>query len=61
MVTFLTRKGAEIFAANRKRGFRRIAKIEVDPKRKKFLLESVKTIKIRRLKGRPLLFEVIGR
>ena len=61
MPIFKTKAEATKSAMKRKAGFRTLIKKAESPGRKKFLKESIKTVKIRKLSGSPMRFEVLGR
>jgi len=64
MTVFSTKKEAEAFARNRRKGFRILLKEAKSNKRKQFLRESIKTVKVKKIyhKGwKKPIYEVRGR
>jgi len=58
---FKTKREAMKFCSKRKKGFRELISKTNDPKRKRMLRTSIKTVKVRKLSGKPTRYVCEGR
>ena len=60
-MAFKTKAAAMKVCSSRKKGFRKLISQTDNPQRKKFLRESIKTVKVRKLRGKPVVYVCEGR